>query len=167
MAELAPHTSELTRLPTGVAGFDRILNGGFFYGGLYIITGPPGAGKTILGNQLCFHTVASGGRAIFLTVLTESQSRMLAHLSTLSFFDPAPIGRTLHYLSGYSVLLADGLTGLLKLLRHLIREQAATILVLDGLTNAEASAAHSITMSAGSRMNTSRMDSSSASAHWN
>jgi len=140
MTELAPRAARLTRLPTGVAGFDRILNGGFFQGGLYIITGPPGAGKTILGNQLCFHHLASGGRAVFVTVLTESHSRMLAHLSTLSFFDPAPIGDTLLYLSGYSVLLSEGLTGLLKLLRQVIRDQAATILVLDGLTNAEAAA---------------------------
>lgn len=137
MTELAPSAANLTRLPTGVAGLDRILQGGFFEGGLYMITGPPGAGKTILGNQICFHTIASGGRALFMTVLTESHSRMLAHLSTLSFFDPAPIGRTLHYLSGYSVLLAEGLTGLLKLLRQVIRDQAATVLVLDGLTNAE------------------------------
>jgi circadian clock protein KaiC len=53
MTELVAPTSELTRLPTGVSGFDRILHGGFFQGGLYVITGPPGAGKTILGNQLC------------------------------------------------------------------------------------------------------------------
>src|SRR3982750_23086 len=99
MTELNRHTSKLTRVPTGVAGFDRILHGGFFEGGLYIIAGPPGAGKTILGNQLCFHHVASGGRAIFMTMLTESHSRMLAHLGPLSFFDPASIGRTLHYLS--------------------------------------------------------------------
>src|SRR5215212_5191368 len=138
MTEFAPHTAQLTRLRTGVAGFDRILQGGFFRGGLYIIAGPPGAGKTILGNQLCFHHVASGGRAVFITLLTESHSRMLAHLGTLSFFDPAPIGSSLQYLSGYSVLLSEGLAGLLKLLRTVIRDQAATMLVLDGLTNVEA-----------------------------
>jgi circadian clock protein KaiC len=138
MTELAPHARDLTRLPTGVPGFDRILHGGFFRGGLYIITGPPGTGKTILGNQLCFNHIASGQRALFMTLLTESHSRMLAHLDTLSFFNSTPIGDTLHYLSGYSVLLSEGLTGLLKLLRQVIRDQAATMLVLDGLTNAEA-----------------------------
>jgi circadian clock protein KaiC len=138
MTQFAPYAPGLTRLPTGVSGFDQILHGGFFEGGLYIITGAPGAGKTILGNQLCFHHVASGRRAIFITLLTESHSRMLAHLGTLSFFDRAPIGHSLHYLSGYSVLEREGLTGLLKLLRQVIRDQAATMLVLDGLTNAEA-----------------------------
>jgi circadian clock protein KaiC len=42
------------------------------------------------------------------------------------------------------VLLAEGLTGLLKLLRQVIRDQAATILVLDGLTNTEAIAGASL-----------------------
>lgn len=137
MTELASHSSQLTRVPTGIAGFDRILNGGFFQGGLYIIAGPPGAGKTILGNQLCFHHVGSGGRAVFLTLLTESHSRMLAHLDTLTFFEPAPIGRTLLYLSGYSVLQSEGLAGLLKLIRQAIRDLPASMLVLDGLINAE------------------------------
>src|SRR5215211_3241258 len=122
MTELAPQARGLLRQTTGVAGLDRILHGGFFQGGLYIITGPPGAGKTILGNQLCFHHVGSGGRAIFITLLTESHSRMLAHLGTLSFFDSAPIGSSLQYLSGYSVLLSEGLAGLLKLLRTVIRD---------------------------------------------
>lgn len=137
MINSVPDPSSLTRVPTGIAGFDRILHGGFFQGGLYIIAGPPGAGKTILGNQLCFHRVASGERAIFMTLLTESHSRMLAHLGTLTFFDPAPIGDALQYFSGYSVLAADGLSGLLRLLHQVIREQSATMLVLDGLVNAE------------------------------
>src|SRR3954469_19676805 len=125
MTELAPHAAKLTRLPTGIAGFDHILHGGFFQGGLYIIAGAPGAGKTILGNQLCFHHVAAGGRAIFMTLLTESHSRLLAHLGTLTFFDPTPIGRALQYLSGYSALLTEGLSGLLKLVRTVIRNHGA------------------------------------------
>jgi circadian clock protein KaiC len=71
MTELAPQASPLTRLPTGIAGFDHILQGGFFEGGLYIIAGTPGTGKTILGNQLCFHHIETGRHAIFMTLLTE------------------------------------------------------------------------------------------------
>lgn len=43
---------QLTRVPSGVKGLDDILQGGFFGGGLYIVEGPPGAGKTIFGNQI-------------------------------------------------------------------------------------------------------------------
>ena len=68
------------RMPSGITGLDRILHGGFLKGGSYLIMGPPGAGKTILGNQLCFNHVAAGGRAIYLTLLAETNSRMLAIL---------------------------------------------------------------------------------------
>ena len=53
----------LEMLPTGIAGLDVILKGGFLAGGIYIIQGHPGAGKTILGNQLCFNHVAPGAWA--------------------------------------------------------------------------------------------------------
>ena len=38
-------------------GLDTILRGGFMRGGIYIVQGAPGAGKTILSNQICFHHV--------------------------------------------------------------------------------------------------------------
>jgi circadian clock protein KaiC len=64
MTETPEQPRGLQRLPSGIAGLDRILGGGLFIGGNYLVVGPPGAGKTILGNQLCFHHIATGGRAI-------------------------------------------------------------------------------------------------------
>ena len=40
----------LRRVPSGVAGLDTILGGGFLKGGLYIIQGTPGTGKTTLAS---------------------------------------------------------------------------------------------------------------------
>src|SRR5436309_2316566 len=82
----------LERIASGITGLDRIIQGGFLRGGVYLISGPPGAGKTILANQMAFHHVAAGGRAVYMTVLAETHARMLAHLRPLAFFDPAPIG---------------------------------------------------------------------------
>jgi circadian clock protein KaiC len=67
-----PEPAPLDRIPSGVPGLDVILRGGFLRG-VYMVFGPPGAGKTILGNQVAFAHVAAGGRAIFLTLLTESR----------------------------------------------------------------------------------------------
>jgi circadian clock protein KaiC len=50
------------RVPTGIPGLDAILRGGFFRGRIYMILAPPGVGKTILGNQIGFRHVASGGQ---------------------------------------------------------------------------------------------------------
>ena len=61
MTETPEQPRGLQRFKSGIAGLDRILGGGLFIGGNYLVMGPPGAGKTILGNQLCFHHIATGG----------------------------------------------------------------------------------------------------------
>lgn len=127
------------RVPTGVPGLDVLLQGGFLKGGMYLISGQPGSGKTIFGNQMAFHHVASGGRAVYVTLLAETHARMLTHISAFSFFKPEPIGDSLYYVSGYQMLQGGALTSLLDLLQQVIRDQRATLMVLDGLAAAEES----------------------------
>jgi circadian clock protein KaiC len=124
----------LERVPTGIPGLDTILQGGVFRGGMYLIMGQPGAGKTILGNQICFHHVATGGRAVYVTLLAESHARMLMHIQALAFFNPTAVGDTLYYLSGYEVAEQSALSQLLDLLRRVIRERRPSLMVLDGLS---------------------------------
>src|SRR5581483_1076247 len=131
----------LRRIPTGIAGLDRILGGGVFTGGAYIVMGLPGAGKTTLGNQVAFRHVAEGGRALYVTLLSETHARMLQHLQTLRFFDAAVIGRGLTYVSAFHVLETEGLKGILGLLTREVREERITLLVIDGLVTAEQAAA--------------------------
>jgi circadian clock protein KaiC len=128
----------IKRLPTGLPALDSILNGGFLQGGIYMMVGTPGAGKTILGNQLCFNHVSHGGRAIYMTLLAETHARMLAHINQMSFFDPTPVGDTLTYLSGFTTLEKEGFPGLLKFITRAVREHHATLLVIDGLATAVA-----------------------------
>ena len=132
MTETPERPLGLQRFQSGIPGLDRILGGGLFIGGNYLVMGPPGAGKTILGNQLCFHHIATGGRAIYLSLLAETSSRLLAALEPFTFFTPDPVGDALTYFSGYAVLEREGLEGLLKLIRTETRNRRATLLVLDG-----------------------------------
>ncbi|MCY1018710.1 ATPase domain-containing protein [Pyxidicoccus sp. MSG2] len=125
------------RVPSGVPGLDTLLRGGWLRGGTYIVTGVPGTGKTILGNQFCFATVAHGGKAIYITVLAESHARMVLHLQDMGFFRKEAVGRTLNYESGYAPLKAEGLAGLSRLIFRAVREHGATALVLDGLSAVE------------------------------
>jgi circadian clock protein KaiC len=124
------------RLATGVPGLDPLLRGGLPRGGVYIVEGPPGAGKTILANQIAYHLAPSGLRTVYLTLLAESHSRMIGHLATLSFFRPELVGEGVQYASAFKVLEAEGLAGLLRLTRELVVGRKATLLVLDGLTSA-------------------------------
>jgi circadian clock protein KaiC len=128
---------ELERMPSGIPGVDIILSGGFLKGGLYIIQGPPGTGKTTFGNQVCFHHVARGGRALFVTLLAEYHARMMQHLGVMTFFDASKIPDQLTYLNGLGVLQSEGLKGLLALLRREITRDNVSVLVLDGVVSAK------------------------------
>lgn len=125
------------RVSTSVAGLDVILGGGLLSGGIYMVTGRPGAGKTILANQVCFGHLARGGRALYVSLLAETHTQLIAHLETLSFFDKARVGDGISYISGYATIEQEGLDGLLKLLRRAVREHGSDLLVLDGLVTAE------------------------------
>jgi circadian clock protein KaiC len=124
--------SHLPRFTSGIPGLDRVLNGGFFAGGVYIVEGAPGTGKTILANQICFYRAKEGQRVLYVTLLAESHSRLLQHLQDLSFFDAAAIPKHLTYVSGFRVLEEGGLRALLDLIRKELRAQGANVVVLDG-----------------------------------
>ena len=130
-----------TRIETTVPRLDYILKGGLFRGGTYAIMGPPGAGKTIIANHIAFgHLGVGGGRCVYVTLLVESHARMLDHLRGLSFFRPEYVGDRIVYVSGYAALRTDGLPGLLALIRRVVRERDASMLVVDGLESVADSA---------------------------
>src|SRR5689334_10020928 len=101
--------ARIERLRSGVPGLDIVLHGGFIHGGIYLIQGPAGSGKTILGNQLCSQRVRDGGRALFVTLLSESIDRMLLNIGGLEFFDPSVVAHTLHHVSALGAFEAEGL----------------------------------------------------------
>lgn len=124
-------------LTTGIPGLDTLLCGGFGRGRTYMLTGAPGAGKTIFANQVGFHRARQGERVLYVTLLAESHTDLVANLRSLSFFDPSLVPDTVTYLSAFSVLEEGGLESLLELIRKEVRLRGATFLVLDGLLAAE------------------------------
>jgi circadian clock protein KaiC len=129
---------ELDRVPSLVPGLDAILRGGFLRGGLYMIQGPPGAGKTILASQIIYRRAAAGERSLFVTVLGESHGRMMLHLRPMRFFDQSLIPDQVSYVSAYAALEEEGLRGLLELITREVLSRDAALLVLDGLSAVEA-----------------------------
>jgi circadian clock protein KaiC len=129
MTTTAADETTFERVPSGIAGLDTILGGGFMGGGIYIIQGEPGAGKTILTNQICFQ------------LLAENHARMMGNLRGLAFFEESKIPDRLTYLSAFRELREGGLKGLGDLLRREIQRRRCSLLVLDGLVSVQAIAA--------------------------
>ena len=126
----------LRRLVTGIDGLDALLQGGLVAGASYIIQGPPGAGKTILANQLACGHVRGGGRVLVATLLSESHERLFQYLATLEFFDPALVGDPIQFVSAFDTLEQEGLDAVVRLLRQEIARQQASLLIVDGVLNA-------------------------------
>jgi circadian clock protein KaiC len=131
----------LQRLDSGVPGLDVVLKGGLFKGGLYLIQGTPGTGKTTLAHQLCFHHLGNGGtRALYVTLLSEFHGRMLQYLGSLSFFDQSKFPDQISYISAFRVMRDEGLAGLIVLMRREIIAGKVSLLIVDGLVAAQRAA---------------------------
>ena len=61
------------RVSTGCDGLDKILNGGFPRGRLYLVEGDPGAGKNTLALQFTREGVSKSERTLYIT-LSESRA---------------------------------------------------------------------------------------------
>ena len=57
----------VTRLSTGISELDRVLGGGVVEGGLMLIGGDPGIGKSTLLLQVCDHLSQAGRRVLYVT----------------------------------------------------------------------------------------------------
>jgi circadian clock protein KaiC len=137
MTEHSPQIRPLTRMPTGIAGLDTVLRGGLPRGGVFLLLGPPGTGKTVLANQIGFHQAATGGRVVYLTLLAELHADLFMYLQDFAFFEPTALGTSMQYYSGSSELEHGGLPALLKLIHHIIRDDTPTLLIVDSLSAIE------------------------------
>ncbi|HEY2310661.1 MAG TPA: ATPase domain-containing protein [Gaiellaceae bacterium] len=88
----------MNRLTTGAAGLDLVLGGGLPAGSLVIVAGPPGSGKTILAQQICFANATSERRALYYTTWSEPHDKLIRHLEPFSFFDPDALGERVEFL---------------------------------------------------------------------
>ncbi len=116
---------------THVSGLDEILGGGIPLRSMILILGRPGAGKTILAEQIAVEQARQGKRVLVLTVLSESHVQLLTSLRQFSFFDETLVGDRIRLLS-IQTLLRDGLETTADAIVEIVRADDASFVVLDG-----------------------------------
>ena len=89
--------TNLTKLAaTGISGLDEVLGGGLTRGRLYLIEGPPGAGKTTIALQFLLEGARAGESGLYITLSeTEQELRAVAashgwSLDALHVFEVIP-----------------------------------------------------------------------------
>ena len=120
------------RLSSGDAGLDTILGGGLPANGIYLITGLPGSGKTLLCQQFSFAAATSEHPAIYLSTVSEPFEKLIRYAQTLSFFDREAIGRSVFYEDlGATVAGEKSLAGVTERIGTLVAERRPRIVTID------------------------------------
>lgn len=95
------------RVPTGVAGFDEIVEGGLPPGRLCVVSGPPGSGKTTFTEQFVAEGLRRNEPTMYVT-MHETKSQLVEDMSRYSFgFETLTRSEQFHFAH-----LADSSSGL-------------------------------------------------------
>ena len=118
-------------LQTGVPNLDFILGGGVVRRSLAMVIGTPGTGKTLLAEQITFHTAARGESVLYLTGYSETHDKLLTHSRELTFFRSELIGTQVQF-GSLPDLLRGGADETENAIVETARTQDAALVVLDG-----------------------------------
>jgi KaiC/GvpD/RAD55 family RecA-like ATPase len=72
------------RIPSGVSGFDHLVEGGFLPQRLYVLSGPPGSGKTTFTAQFIAEGLRNGENCMYIT-MHESREELVNDMSSYEF----------------------------------------------------------------------------------
>lgn len=99
-------------MTTGVPGLDEVLHGGFIARRTYLLTGPPGGGKTTFGWHFLTSGAAAGEKAMFVT-FGESERELRANAessgfdtSGVEFCDLSPSSDLFEHIRSYDIFSA-------------------------------------------------------------
>lgn len=122
----------VARVETGVRNLDALFQGGLPKGSVVVLAGPPGAGKTILTQQICFHTASAQQRVLYFSTLSEPTAKTLRHLTQFSFFDPKKLDTgDMQFIDLGVILRTKGLEPASKLIMEQVKKVKPAIVVID------------------------------------
>src|SRR5687767_8544145 len=123
--------SEMARIETGVRNLDALLSGGLPQGSVVVLAGPPGAGKTILAQQICFHNASSQRRVLYFSTLSEPTAKTLRYLSRFSFFNADLMESALKFVDLGVIRESKGLEEASRSIMEQVKNVRPAIVVID------------------------------------
>ena len=134
-APQAGTAAEPERVSTGVAGVDELMHGGVFRGSCTLLTGPSGAGKTLIGTHFAAEGLARGER-VLLMAYEETREQVLRNGASFGHdLAAAEQQGLLHVVSHYPEV--GSLDDHLLELRTLVERLQPGRLVIDSLSALE------------------------------
>lgn len=124
----------MRRLKTGVSQLDVILGGGMPVGSLIVIAGAPGAGKTILAQQICFRNATNERKAVYYSTISEPPEKFISHLEGFGFFDRSALVDKVEFINLGEILQDEQGGGFAAMVEEIVRkcvEEHPAIVVVD------------------------------------
>jgi circadian clock protein KaiC len=121
-------------MATGVAGLDVVLDGGLERGAVVVIAGPPGTGKTILAQQVCFAAGTAEHKCVYYTTISEPHTKLVRHLQPFTFFDARALGSRVEHIHLGDFLRPrrpDGLAPMVSEIVRKARDEEPSVVVID------------------------------------
>ncbi|WP_438044070.1 ATPase domain-containing protein [Sorangium sp. So ce128] len=121
----------IARIETGVRNLDALFGGGLPKGSIVVVAGPPGAGKTILTQQICFHNASARTRVLYFSTLSEPTAKTLRYLNQFDFFDAGKIDGGIQFVDLGAILRTKGLDGAFRLVMDHVKKVKPSMVVID------------------------------------
>ena len=108
------------RVSSGVPGFDGVVQGGLLKNRLYVVSGPPGSGKTTFSSQFITEGAKSGENCLYIT-MHETKEELMQDMSGSDF--------------GFDQVIASGKVQFLNLMTDSGKRTITQFGTEGGLTN--------------------------------
>lgn len=122
---------EPRRIATGVRNLDEVFAGGLPKGSATMVCGPPGSGKTILTEQICFHNATRKEPVLYFSTLSEPTAKTLRYLKPFDFFDATKLDECVRFVDLGVLMRTEGLEEASKLIMEQIKRVKPGIVVID------------------------------------
>jgi circadian clock protein KaiC len=116
---------------TGVRNLDALFAGGLPKGSATLVCGPPGSGKTILTEQICFHNATTKQPVLYFNTLSEPVAKTLRYLKPFDFFDARKLEDCIKFVDLGVLMRTQGLEEASKLIMEQIKRVKPGIVVID------------------------------------
>ena len=128
-------SKNIDRVSTGVKGLDELIEGGVPKGSVILVSGAPGAGKTILGMQFLEAGLKKGTKCAYVTI-EERTEKIVEQAEQFGFFKKAPemlSAKDVKYDIGWKK--PDAIEEKIKLVLEKLKQKKVELVVIDSISS--------------------------------
>jgi circadian clock protein KaiC len=129
-----PDRSELVRITTGIPGLDEMIESGFPFPSVILVSGTAGTGKTTFALRFLCEGALRGEQGLYFTTLSEPTQWMMRFSSQFEFMRPEYFDNEIVYEDLGDYLRAGDPAKLLDAIEKRIAEVVPQRIVIDPIT---------------------------------